>query len=102
MLRDLRDSKTGSDIAVQDAITKGAQAAYQMARTLAWRSEVLKAVASKLRTRGSEDAVALFLRENAVAPSSMLAPRIQGTNTPMTGRATRRLCDRLVELGAVK
>lgn len=102
MLRELRDSKTGSDTAVQEAITMGAQSAYQTVRTLAWRSEVLKTVAPKLRTRGSEDAVALFLREDAVAPSSMLAPRIQGTNTPMTGRAARRLCDRLVELGAVR
>jgi hypothetical protein len=101
-LRDLRDGKTGSDTAVEEAITKSAQTAYQLARTLAWRSEVLKAVAPKLRTRGSEDAVALFLREDAVAPSSMLSPHIHGTNTPMTGRAARRLCDRLVELGAVK
>ena len=53
MLRELRDGKTGSDFVVQDAITKGAQTAYQTARTLAWRSEVLKAVAPKLRTRGS-------------------------------------------------
>ena len=102
MLRNLRDGMNGSDTVFQEAITKGAQSAYQLARTLAWRSEVLKAVAPKLRTRGSEDAVDLFLREDAVAPSSMLSPRIQGTNTPMTGRAARRLCDRLVELGAVK
>ena len=87
---------------VQEAITKGAQSAYQTARTLAWRSEVLKAVAPKLRTRGSADAVALFLREDAVAPSSMLSPYIRDTNTKMSGRAARRLCDRLVELGAVK
>ena len=102
MLRDLRDGDAGSDIVVQSAITKGAQSAYQIARTLAWRSEVLKAVAPKIRTRGAADAVALFLREDAVAPSSMLAPRIQGTSTTMTGRAARRLCDRLVELGAVR
>lgn len=102
MLRDLLDGKIGADTAVQEAITKGAQTAYQMAQTLAWRSDILKAVAPKLRTRGSEDAVALFLREDAVAPSGMLSPRIQGTNTPMTGRAARRLCDRLVELGAVR
>ena len=101
-LRDLRVNKAGSDTAVQDAITKGAQSAYQIALALARRADVLKAVAPKLRTRGSADAVALFLRENAVAPSSMLAPRIQGTNTPMTSRAARRLCDRLVELGAAR
>lgn len=102
MLRDLRDGKTETGTAVQEALAKGAQSAYQLARTLTWRSDVLKAVAPKLRTRGSEDAVALFLREDAVAPSSMLSPRIQGTSTPMTGRAARRLCDRLVELGAVR
>ncbi|WP_136661489.1 DUF1403 family protein [Nitratireductor sp. XY-223] len=102
MLRDLRDGKTGSDIAVQDVITKGAQTAYRVALSLTRRADVLKTVAPKLRTRGSADAVALFLREDAVAPSSMLAPHIQGTNIPMTGRAARRLCDRLVELGAIK
>ena len=46
--------------------------------------------------------MALFLTEDAVSPSGMLSPVIRGTRTPMTGRAARRLCDRLVELGVAR
>ena len=37
-----------------------------------------------------------------MAPASMLSPRIRGTNIPMTDRAARRFCDRLVELGVAR
>ncbi|WP_029064435.1 DUF1403 family protein [Labrenzia sp. DG1229] len=105
-LRDLRDrakeGKCEADTAIQVAIAKSAQSTFQLANQLTARAETLRSVAPKLRTRGSEDAVALFLAEDAVAPSGMLSPHIRGTRTPMTGRAARRLCDRLVELGVVK
>jgi hypothetical protein len=32
----------------------------------------------------------------------MLSPMIQGTTIPMTDRAARRFCDRLVELGVAR
>jgi len=48
------------------------------------------------------EAVHLFLTEDAILPSSMLSPRIKGTNVKMTDRAARRFCDRLVELGVVR
>lgn len=105
-LRDLRDGakegKCEADTAIQVAIAKSAQSTFQLANQQTTRAEALRSVAPKLRTRGSEDAVALFLAEDAVAPSGMLSPHIRGTRTPMTGRAARRLCDRLVELGVVK
>ena len=105
-LRDLRDEATEkkceADVPIQVAITKSAQSTFRLATKLAARAEALRVISPKLRTRGSEDAVALFLSEHAVAPSGMLSPHIRGTRTPMTGRAARRLCDRLVELGAVK
>jgi len=75
--------------------------AIRLCRDLARRSAALRAVAPRLRARGSDAAVALFLAEEAVAPS-MLAPVIRGTRTPMTGRAARRLCDRLVALGVAR
>lgn len=101
-LRDLRDGAGEADLAVHQATTQSAQSTLRMASVLASRAAVLRSVAPKLRAKGSDDAVALFLTEDAVAPSGMLSPTIQGTRTPMTGRAARRLCDRLVELGVIK
>lgn len=89
-------------LACHRAAVLGAQDAVRLAHDLIRRSERLKEVAPKLRAKGSAEAVALFLREDAVLPSTMLSPKIQGTGIPMTGRAARRLCDRLVELGVVK
>jgi hypothetical protein len=73
-----------------------------LASTFASRADALRAVAPKLRAKGSDAAIDLFLTEDAVAPSGMLSPHIRGTTSSMTGRAARRLCDRLVELGVVK
>jgi len=101
-LRDLKEGAEEGDTVVQVAITKSAQTTFRLANQLAIRADAFRSVAPKLRTRGSEDAAALFLTEDAVAPSGMLSPHIRGTRTPMTARAARRLCDRLVELGVVK
>ena len=59
---------------------------------LARRAAHLKAVAPKLRAKGAGEAVEMFLTRDAVAPSAL----------PLPDRAARRLCDRLVELGAVR
>ena len=84
------------------AVAMGAQDVVRLAHDLARRAQRLREVEPKLRAKGSKAAVALFLREDAVLPSTMLAPKIKGTNMPMTDRAARRLCDRLVELGVVR
>lgn len=84
------------------AIATAAQNAVRQSYDLARRSAALMEVAPKLRAKGSDAALQLFLSEVAVSPASMLSPKIKGTNMPMTGRAARRLCDRLVELGVVK
>jgi len=99
-LRDLKEGTGKSD--AHYAISQSAQTTYRLAMTLSTRAEALRAVAPKLRTKGSADAVALFLSEGAVAPSGMLAPMIRGTPTTMTARAARRFCDRLVELGVAR
>lgn len=101
-LRDLRDGAGSADIAIQRAITQSAQSVFRLTSALARRAEALRTVAPRLRAKGSDEAVALFFSEDVIAPSGMLSPTIQGTRTPMTSRAARRLCDRLVELGVVK
>ena len=97
-----RQQDRASEIAIMAALIDSARSAYGLAVDLADRARALRAIAPKLRARSSDDAVALFLTEDAVSPSGMLSPVIRGTRTPMTGRAARRLCDRLVELGVVR
>ncbi len=89
---DLR--KTGDDLrlACHRAVTSSAVEALRLAADLARRAERLNAVAPKLRAKGAEAAVQMFLTQDAVAPSAL----------PLPDRAARRLCDRLVELGAVR
>lgn len=84
------------------AAALAAQDAVRLSHDLARRAQRLRNITPKLRAKGSAEAVALFLREDAVLPSAMLAPQIQGTSIPMTDRAARRLCDRLVDLGVVR
>ncbi|MCB1743042.1 MAG: DUF1403 family protein [Gammaproteobacteria bacterium] len=102
VLRDLTAAGQGADLAVQARILESIEAVIRPARDLARRAEALRAVAPKLRAKGSDAAVDLFLIEDAVVPASMLSPRIRGTSIPMTDRAARRFCDRLVELGVAR
>lgn len=74
------------------AIVASAIEAVRLAADLARRATHLKAVAPKLRAKGAGDAVEMFLTRDAVAPSAL----------PLPDRAARRLCDRLVDLGAVR
>ncbi|SEJ82111.1 Protein of unknown function [Pseudooceanicola nitratireducens] len=89
---DLR--KQGDDLrfACHRALIASAVEAVRQAVDLARRAAHLKAVAPKLRAKGAGDAVEIFLTRDAVAPSAL----------PLPDRAARRLCDRLVDLGAVR
>jgi hypothetical protein len=89
---DLR--KRGDDLAVacHRALISSAIETVRLAADLARRAAHLKAVAPKLRAKGAGDAVEMFLTRDAVAPSAL----------PLPDRAARRLCDRLVDLGAVR
>lgn len=102
VLRDLTASEPRAELAVQARILESLGETIRAARDLARRAEALRAVTPKLRAKGSEAAVGLFLTEDAVAPASTLSPRIRGTSIPMTDRAARRFCDRLVELGVAR
>ena len=101
-LRDLSANGQGAELAAQARVLESIEGTIRMARELARRAEALRAVAPKLRAKRSDAAVELFLTEDAVAPASMLSPRIRGTSIPMTDRAARRFCDRLVELGVAR
>ena len=92
----------GAELAVQVRILESIEETIRLVRDLARRAEALRSIGPKLRAKGSDTAVALFLTEDAVAPASMLSPHIRGTSIPMTDRAARRFCDRLVELGVAR
>jgi hypothetical protein len=89
---DLR--KRGDDLrlACHHALLSSVVEAVRQAADLARRAAHLNAVAPKLRAKGSGEAVEMFLTRDAMAPSAL----------PLPDRAARRLCDRLVELGAVR
>ncbi|EAQ11319.1 uncharacterized protein DUF1403 [Maritimibacter alkaliphilus HTCC2654] len=89
---DLR--KTGAEIrtACHRAVTVTAIDAVRKAADLTRRAAHLRAVAPKLRAKGAGAAVNLFLTRDAVAAAAL----------PLPDRAARRLCDRLVDLGAIR
>ncbi|WP_210879722.1 DUF1403 family protein [Roseovarius autotrophicus] len=89
---DLR--KRGDDLrlACHRAVTASVLEAVHLATDLARRAAHLKAVAPKLRAKGAGEAVEMFLTRDAVAPAAL----------PLPDRAARRLCDRLVTLGAIR
>lgn len=102
MLRDLVAGGPEADLVVQRRLLEALQETLGLARELARRAAAIRAITPKLRAKGSAAAVDLFLCEEAVAPSIMLSPIVRGTRQPMTPRAARRLCDRLVDLGVVQ
>ncbi|PRZ43767.1 DUF1403 family protein [Tritonibacter scottomollicae] len=89
---DLR--KRGADLrlACHRALIVSAVEAVRLSAYLSRRAAHLKAVAPKLRAKGAAAAVELFLVRDALAPAAL----------PLPDRAARRLCDRLVDLGAVR
>jgi hypothetical protein len=78
------------------ALALAAASALNLAATLARRAETLLAVAPKLRAKPAQRIVDLLLAQDYVSPAEA------ARQAPMTGRAARRLFDRLVTLGAVR
>ena len=89
---DLRKQGDDLRLSCHRALVSSAVEAVRLSTDLARRAAHLKAVAPKLRAKGAGDAVEMFLTRDAVAPSAL----------PLPDRAARRLCDRLVNLGAVR
>jgi hypothetical protein len=71
-------------------------AALDLAADLSRRSNTLIAVAPKLRSKPAQKIVDLLLAQDCVSPGEA------ARHAPMTGRAARRLFDRLVLLGAAR
>ena len=92
--RELRLRGDALPLACHRAIVAGAGQAVTLAAALARAAARLQAVVPQLRAKAAERAVDLFLSRDAVAPGALLGL--------MSDRAARRLCDRLVELGAVR
>jgi hypothetical protein len=101
-IRAIADGEDGVLPRVHRAILAACNGVTRKAADLDRRAIKLQAIAPKLRAKGSDEALSLFLSLDAVSPSGMLSPMIKGTSVAMTDRAARRLCDRLVELGVVR
>jgi Protein of unknown function (DUF1403) len=82
--------------AAAGAIAQTAASALDLAAHLSRRSEILIAVAPKLRSKPAQRIVDLMLAQDCVSPAEA------ARRAPMTGRAARRLFDRLVLLGAAR
>jgi hypothetical protein len=82
--------------AAAGAIALAAASALDLAADLARRSNILIAVAPKLRSKPAAKVVDLLLSQDCVSPAEA------ARHAPMTGRAARRLFDRLVSLGAAR
>ena len=91
---DLRKSDEELRQACHRAVLAAAVEVTREAADLVRRMARLNEVAPKLRAKGADETVALFLSRDAVAPAALTSLR--------SGRAARRFCDRLVELGAVR
>lgn len=89
---DLRKRGTDLQMACHRAAVRAAKDSLPMARDLSRRAAYLTAIAPKLRAKRAGEAVQMFLTRDAVSPSDL----------PLPDRAARRLCNRLVTLGAVR
>jgi Protein of unknown function (DUF1403) len=91
--RDLRLRGDALRLACHRAVVTGVGQAVPLAGDLVRRAARLRAVAPKLRAKAAGRAVDLFLARDALVPGALGF---------MSDRAARRLCDRLVSLGAVR
>jgi hypothetical protein len=82
--------------ATAGAYAMAARDAFALAGELSRRSQALLAAQPKLRAKGAGRVVELLLGDDAISPAA--AARA----TKLSDRASRRLFDRLVELGAVR
>ena len=89
---DLRKQGDELKLACHRALVSSAAEAVRLSTDLSRRAAHLKAVAPKLRAKCAGEAVELFLTRDAVTPLAL----------PLSDRAARRLCDRLVDLGAAR
>lgn len=92
--RDLQLRGQDLRLACSKALVTSSGGALPLLAALARRAAQLHAVAPKLRSKHAAQAVEMFLNRDAIAPAAL--------TTLMSDRAARRLCDRLVALGAAR
>jgi len=92
--RDLLARGDALRAACHRAVAAAAIRATRLAGELERRAVRITDVAPTLRSRRTDRAVAMFLACDCVAPAGLAAH--------MSGRAARRICDRLLDLGAVR
>lgn len=81
-------------MACHRAVTAAVPDVIKEAADLSRRVRLLRDVAPKLRAKGADEAIEMFMTRDAVAPTSLTSLR--------SGRSARRFCDRLVALGAIR
>lgn len=91
--RDLRLRGDALRLACHRGVVAGVARALTVAGHVARGAVRLRAVAPQLRAKTAARAVEMFLSRDALAPGAL---------DFMSDRAARRLCDRLVSLGAVR
>lgn len=96
--RDLRLRGDDLHLACHRAAVRGVAQALAVAGALARAAARLHAVEPRLRAKGAAKAVEMFLSQDAAAPVALA--RAQPDS--LSERAARRLCERLVELGALR
>jgi hypothetical protein len=92
----------GPDALGAAVLVRAAEEALRIAADVARACARLLAVAPRLRARTSDAALSVFLSQTYVIPARDLSPRVRGTAVAMSDRAARRLCERLVALGAAR
>jgi Protein of unknown function (DUF1403) len=92
--RRVRPGEAEWERAVSAGYARAAAHAADLASDLAHRSDKLKMVAPKLRSKNARPAIEALLREDAITPAL--------ARGRLSDRAARRLFDRLVTLGGVR
>lgn len=96
--RDLRLRGDDLRLACHRSAVRGVGQALPLAGTLARGAARLHATVPQLRAKGAARAVEMFLSQDAFAPRALA----EAMPDCLSDRAARRLCDRLVELGALR
>lgn len=101
--RDLRLRGDDLRLACHRSAVRGVGQALPLGGTLARGAARLHAAVPKLRAKGAARAVEMFLSQDALTPVALARAKPERLSTPsLSDRAARRLCDRLVELGALR
>lgn len=96
--RDLRLRGDDLRLACHRSAVKGVGQALPLGGTLARAAARLHAAVPKLRAKGAARAVEMFLSQDALTPVALARAMPES----LSDRAARRLCERLVDLGALR